>query len=166
MDERKIEQLVWDVLKAMEKESTKLTESKEESNRLGMDDYPLQEKRPELIRSKTGKKLDELTLEAVMKGEIKFEDFSIHPDTLEYQAQIAEAAGRPQLAANLRRAKELTAVPDEEILEMYNALRPNRSSKEELLKYADRLEKVYNAPTCAKFIREAAEVYEKQNMLR
>ena len=106
-----------------------------------------------------------MTLDGVKKGEISFDDLKIHPDTLEYQAEIAEAAGRPHLAQNFRRAKELTAVPDEEILAMYNALRPFRSSKQELLDHADHLEKTYNAKVCAQLIREAAEVYEKRDML-
>lgn len=166
MEEKKIEQLVRDVLRAMENGSSGFTGSQHGGVKLSVEDYPLQEKRPELIRSNTGKRLDEITLDAVMKGQIGFEDLRIHPETLEYQAQIAEAAGRPQLAANMRRAKELTAVPDEEVLQLYNSLRPYRSSKEELLGYAERLEKVYGATACARLFREAAEVYERRNMLR
>ena len=41
--------------------------------------------------------------------------------------------GREAFAGNLRRAAELISVPDERILEIYNALRPYRSTKEELL---------------------------------
>ncbi len=37
---------------------------------------------------------------------------------------------------NFERAAELTAVPDDRILEIYNALRPYRSTKEELLAIA------------------------------
>jgi propanediol dehydratase small subunit len=160
MDPKAIESLVREVLRNVNQASAAGSGSA-----LTAQDYPLQEKRPALIKSRTGKGLEELTLEGVKKGEITFEDLRIHPDTLEYQAEIAEAAGRPSLAQNFRRAKELTAVPDEEILSIYNSLRPFRSSKQELLGYADRLEKTYNATTCAQLIREAAEVYEKRDML-
>ena len=37
---------------------------------------------------------------------------------------IAQQHGNPQLADNLRRAAELTELPDEEVLAIYEALRP------------------------------------------
>ena len=129
-------------------------------------DYPLSEKRRELVKTASGKSLDDITLDAVMKGEIKAEEIRITPQMLEYQAQVAESIGRPQFAGNLRRAGELTKVPDERILEMYNALRPHRSSKEELLAMAEELENQYGAKVCGKLVREAAHVYEKRGRLR
>ncbi|MGQ9533490.1 MAG: diol dehydratase small subunit, partial [Desulfotomaculales bacterium] len=88
------------------------------------------------------------------------------PETLRLQAEIAAAVGRRQLAENLRRAAELTAIPDERILEIYNALRPYRSTKAELLAIADELESRYGARINAAFIREAAEVYERRGRLK
>ncbi len=129
-------------------------------------DYPLSEKRPELVKTATGKSLDDITLNAIMSGAIQADEIRITPQTLEYQAQIAESIGRPQLANNMRRAGELTRVPDERVLEMYNALRPNRSSKEELLAMADELESKFNAKVCAAFVREAANVYEAREVLK
>lgn len=129
-------------------------------------DYPLAKKRPELVKTATGKSLDDITLDAIVSGAIKAEEVRITPQTLEYQAQIAESIGRPQLAANMRRAGELTRVPDERMLEMYNALRPNRSTKAELLAIADELETQYGAKICADFVREAASVYEVRDVLR
>ncbi|MBP6803238.1 MAG: diol dehydratase small subunit, partial [Chloroflexi bacterium] len=99
-------------------------------------DYPLAQKRRELVKTATGKTLDDITLDAIMSGAVKAEEIRITPQTLEYQAQIAESISRPQLARNMRRAGELTNVPDERVLGMYNALRPNRSSKAELLAIA------------------------------
>jgi propanediol dehydratase small subunit len=160
MDTKTIESLVREVLRNVGQAPVSAS-----GDKLSVKDYPLQEKRPELVKSRTGKTLDQLTLDGVKKGEITFDDLRVHPDTLNYQASIAEAAGRPALAQNLQRAKELTAVPDEEILFLYNSLRPYRSSKSDLLGYADRLEKTYNATSCAKLIREAADVYEKRGML-
>ena len=129
-------------------------------------DYPLAAKRPDLVKTSTGKRVDELTLEQAIKGELKAEELRITPETLELQAQISEKAGRPQLAANLRRAAELTKVSDERVLEMYNALRPYRSTKAELLAIADELEQKYGAKVNAAFVREACEVYERRGRLR
>lgn len=129
-------------------------------------DYPLAAKRPDLVKTNTGKRVDELTLEQAIKGELKAEELRITPETLELQAQISEKAGRPQLAANLRRAAELTKVSDERVLEMYNALRPYRSTKAELLAIADELEQKYGAKVNAAFVREACEVYERRGRLR
>lgn len=129
-------------------------------------DYPLAQKRRELVKTATGKTLDDITLDAIMSGAVKAEEIRITPQTLEYQAQIAESISRPQLARNMRRAGELTNVPDERVLAMYNALRPNRSSKAELLAIADELESQYGAKVCANFVREAAGVYEARDVLK
>jgi len=129
-------------------------------------DFPLATKRPELVRTNTGKGLDKITLEAAMKGEITAEELRITPETLELQAQIAEKVQRPQLARNLRRAAELTKVSDERILQIYNALRPYRSTKAELLAIADELENKYGAKINAAFVREATAVYEARGRLK
>ena len=86
-------------------------------------------------------------------------------ETLELQAQVALAAGRMQLAANLERAAELTGVPDEVILEVYTALRPHRSTADELESWADRLEGEFRATMTAAYVREARAVYAKRNLL-
>lgn len=129
-------------------------------------DYPLSKKRPELVKTSTGKSLDDITLDAIMSGSIKAEEIRITPQTLEYQAQIAESIGRPQLARNMRRAGELTRVPDARMLEIYNALRPNRSTKAQLLAIADELDNKFSAKVCASLVREAANVYEARGVLR
>ena len=129
-------------------------------------DYPLAQKRPDLAQSASGMKLEDITLEKVVAGQITFDDVRIRPETLEYQAQIAESVGRVRLAANLRRAAEMTRIPDARLLEMYNALRPYRSTKEELLQMAAELETQYQAKVCGALVREAAEVYEKRGRLK
>lgn len=129
-------------------------------------DYPLAGKRPELLQTPTGKKITDITLENVLNGSIKAEDVRITPETLRLQAEIADGVGRYQFAANLRRAAELVAIPDARVLEIYNALRPYRSTKRELLAIADELEAQYNAKINAAFVREAAEVYERRSRLR
>lgn len=129
-------------------------------------DYPLGIRRPDLVKSASGLGLEEIQLAKVTAGEIRFEDVKIRPETLEYQAQIAEDIGRPHMAANLRRAAEMTRIPDERVLEIYNSLRPYRCTKKELLDIADELDTKYDARICAAMVREAAEVYEKRNRLK
>lgn len=134
--------------------------------RVSAADYPLGSKRPDILKSPRGIPFKELTLEAVESGKATFDDFRITPEALEMQAQIAESAGRPQIARNLRRAAELTRVPDERILQIYNAMRPHRSTREELEVIAMELETQYGAAVCAGFVREAAEVYGRRKLLR
>ncbi len=128
-------------------------------------DYPLSVNRPDLLTTPTGAAFDSLTLDRVVAGDVSAEDLRITPDTLRLQASIADGVGRRQLAANFRRAAELTAIPDERLLAMYNALRPNSSSKAELLALADDLETTYSAHHAAGLVREAADVYERRDIL-
>ncbi|WP_040284204.1 diol dehydratase small subunit [Tessaracoccus massiliensis] len=135
-------------------------------NRVGVAQYPLAEKHPEMVVSNSGRKLTELTFDKVKSGDLKPEDFRISPETLELQAQVAEDSGRPSLARNLRRAAELVPVADERLLAIYDALRPYRSTKQELYDIASELESKYSAKVSAGFIREAADVYEARGRLR
>jgi len=128
-------------------------------------DYPLGTQRPDLVRTPGGLGLDELTLDALRSGRLEASEMRATGETLELQAQVALAAGRAQLAANLRRAAELTVVPDEVILEVYTALRPHRSTADELESWADRLERDFQAVATAAFVREARVVYEQRNLL-
>ncbi len=121
-----------------------------------MSDYPLIENARDRLRTPTGKHLDEITLDAVLAGEVTIQDLRVSAEALEMQAGIAAAADRPQLAENLRRAAELVNCPEEKILEIYNALRPGRVTREELLGLAQELEGNYQAPRCAALVREAA----------
>ena len=128
-------------------------------------DYPLGSQRPDLVRTPGGLGLEELTLDALRSGRLDASEMRATAETLELQAQVARAAGRAQLAANLERGAELTAVPDEVILEVYTALRPHRSTADELERWADRLEAEFQATLTAAFVREARSVYAKRNLL-
>lgn len=128
-------------------------------------DYPLSVNRKDLLFTPTGKSIDDITLEAVVSGEVQAADLRITPDTLRLQAQVSEKDGRKQLGANLRRAAEMTAISDERVLQIYNSLRPNASSKAELEAIAEELETQYNAGLLAELVREAAEVYERRDVL-
>lgn len=127
-------------------------------------EYPLSDN-PEAVETPEGTSLSEITLEAIVDGDIDGDEIAISPDTLEKQAQIAEQEERPQLAQNFRRAAELTAIPDERILEIYNALRPSGADRETLQEMADELEDEYDAQINAELIREAIEVYEKRGLV-
>lgn len=133
-------------------------------NRLDL--YPLIEKHPEVIRSKTGKKLEDITIDNIMGGGIGIDDVSISKETLILQAEVARQAGRIQLAENFIRAAELISIPDDEILAMYNKLRPYRSTEEELNQLIEKLEIQYDAKVCANFVRGTLEVYKKRDILK
>lgn len=128
-------------------------------------DYPLGDRRPELVTTPGGHALAEVTLDALRTGRIDAEDLRATPETLRRQSAIALAAGRTQLADNLARAAELASVPAETILETYTALRPHRSSAGELEAWAVRLETEWDAPLTAAFVREATDVYAQRGLL-
>lgn len=137
-----------------------------ELTKMSAKQYPLATKISNEIKTPTGIGLDDITLDSVMEGKINPEDIRISKETLEMQAQIAEDMNRHAMARNFRRAGELISIPDDRILEIYNALRPYRSTKEELLQIADELENKYDAKINADFVREAAQVYETRKKLR
>ena len=111
------------------------------------------------VVTQTGRPLTELTMEAILQGTLTEADFRISAETLQYQAQAAEEAGYVEQARNLRRAAELTHVSNEEVLAIYNALRPGRTSYRALIALAARLQQTLDAPLTAALVREAAEVY-------
>ena len=167
MDQELLERMVKEVMASVAgKKTVSNDESPRSTNKVNRQDYRLIIKRADLVKSATGKKLEDITIENVMSGKIGAEDCRIAPETLEMQAQIAESVGRHSFARNLRRAAELIAVPDTRVLEIYNALRPYRSTKVELLAIADELENKYNAKVNAQLVKEAAELYEKRDRLR
>ena len=129
-------------------------------------DYPLSEKSAERLQSPTGKKFTEMTKPGLLAGAINPEDMRISPETLEMQAQVAESVDRDAFANNLRRAAELIAVGDDRLLEIYNALRPYRSTKAELIAIAEELETQYGAKISGGLVREAAAVYEARGRLK
>jgi propanediol dehydratase small subunit len=135
------------------------------ARRFGVGDYPLAERHAGDVRGARGRRMSDITLSAVLDGDVTMEDVAITPEALRWQADIARAAGRPTLADNLERAAELTAVPQDEIMAVYELLRPGRArSPEPLLAAADRLESVYGAVRMAAFVREAAAVYQRRGL--
>ena len=86
--------------------------------------------------------------------------------TLKYQAAKARDAGFVQLSHHFLRAAELTVVPDNDILAIYELLRPGRSTHAELCTTADKFELIYGAPETAAFVRDAAAEYLRRNLFR
>jgi propanediol dehydratase small subunit len=125
--------------------------------------YPLAENAPGEARTSSGRRVSEISLDAVVRGEIAPGDIRVSPDVLRRQADFAEEGGNPQLAGNLRRGAELVVFTDEELLELYEALRPGRASALELDELADRLE-ARAATLCAALVREARGAYVRRGL--
>jgi propanediol dehydratase small subunit len=120
---------------------------------------------PKPLVARSGRDVDQLTVDAVRSGDLILDDVRIHPDALLRQAQVAEAHDNPQLGENLRRAAEMTALGDEEVLSLYEALRPHRSTPIELEAVAASLA-ARGLPRCAALVREAAVVYARRGLVR
>jgi propanediol dehydratase small subunit len=163
VDNAVLEKMIKEVMQAMATQGSKPAAA---GGKMTRADYPLSETKADQIKTPTGKALSDITLDNILAGKVTAEDVKIAPETLEYQAQIAESVGRDAFARNLRRAAELIAVPDDRILEIYNALRPYRSTKAELLAIADELEHKYGCKMNSKHVREAADVYERRGRLK
>lgn len=128
-------------------------------------DYPLAETQPEQVKGPRGKSLADVTLDAVMKGEVSMEDLRITPGALRAQAGIARDAGRATLAENFERAAELVDVPQDVIMQVYELLRPGRArTKQQLLDAARMLRETHGAQRMADFIEEAAHAYEARGL--
>ena len=135
--------------------------------RLSITDYPLAEKRRDIVRGKRGKGLDEITLEALLEDRVTIEDLRITEAALRQQAEIARAAGRGTLAANFERGAELVDVPQGTIMRIYELLRPGRAqSQDELHAAARELRDQFGAEGIAAFVEEAASVYERRGLFK
>jgi glycerol dehydratase small subunit/propanediol dehydratase small subunit len=131
----------------------------------GRADYPLAETQPDAVTGPRGKKLSGITLDAVLDGSVTMEDLRITPEALTAQAEIARDAGRPTLAMNFERAAELVNVPQDEIMRVYELLRPGRAgTKAELLAAAEMLRSRHGAHRMAGFIEEAADAYDSRGL--
>src|SRR6185436_11254520 len=119
--------------------------------------YPIGEKQPDRVRTRNGRPLHDLTLENLLAGRVAASDFGITAEGLRLQAAIAEQAGRPNLAQNLRRGAELVEIPDLVLLNVYELLRPGRAqSGDELKAAANQLRDTFGAKETASLLEEAA----------
>ncbi|QZN93113.1 diol dehydratase small subunit [Limosilactobacillus panis] len=165
-----IDDLVKKITQQLGEQSTSAASSKTGTtsvpDNMGRNDYPLYGKHRNLVKTPTGKNLDDINLNSIKNDQIKGDEMRITPEALKMQGEIAASAGRPAIQKNFQRAAELTKVPDARLLQMYNALRPYRSSKQDLLDIADELRNKYNAPICAAWFEEAAKYYESRKKLK
>jgi propanediol dehydratase small subunit len=164
VDQQNLEKMILDVLAGMANKGGSAPASS--AGGVTAADYPLGEKHPEKIMTPTGKPITDVTLANVLNGSIGPMDVRIKKETLEMQAQVADSVHRNAFAGNLRRAGELIPVPDARLLEMYNALRPYHSTKQELTVIADELDGQYGAKVAAALVREACQVYEARKLLK
>ena len=135
------------------------------TEKLTIADYPLAETRSADMRGQRGKSLDDITLDAVLSGEVTMEDLRITPSALAGQAEISRSAKRPTLALNFERAAELVDIPQDFIMSSYELLRPGRAkSKQVLLEMANTFRQIHKAERMAKFVEEAADVYERRGL--
>lgn len=108
---------------------------------------------------------DTFTVAAAVDGKLDLSDLRMDPATLAHQAVIAEEHGNPQLAENFLRAAELALIDGEEVMALYEALRPYRSTAAELDALRASLE-TRGAARCAELVRQAADVYARRGLLR
>lgn len=129
--------------------------------------YPLSDTAADTLRSQNGHRLGDLTVEAVLADDVRIEDARIAPETLRAQAAIARDAGRASLAENLERSAEMVALTDQEILQIYDLLRPGRAaSADSLREVAARLREQHAAHRLAAFIEEAADAYARRGLFQ
>lgn len=107
----------------------------------------------------------QFTVANAVDGKLGLSHLRMDPNVLADQAVVAEAGGNPQLAENLLRAAELTLLDDEEVMGLYEALRPHRSSAVQLEELRVSLER-RGAPRCAELVRQATDVYARRGLLR
>jgi propanediol dehydratase small subunit len=108
---------------------------------------------------------DKFTVQAAVDGKLQLSDLRMDPAALAHQAVVAEDGGNPQLAENFLRAAELATLDGEAVMSLYEALRPHRSTAEELEAVQTSLEE-RGAPRCAELVRQAADVYARRGLLR
>ena len=135
--------------------------------KLTQKDYPIAETQPSKVKGKRGIALSELTMDAVLEGRVALEDLQITPEALLKQAEIAKSVGRATLSDNFERAAEMNKLPNSEVMEIYELLRPGRAgSKSTLLEAAQKIRSRYSAEGLAEFIEEAAEFYDKRGLFK
>jgi propanediol dehydratase small subunit len=112
----------------------------------------------------TGERVD-ITVENAVDGKLGLSDLRMDPAVLAHQAVVAEEGGNPQLAENFLRAAELATIDDEDVMALYEALRPYRSTASQLDELRTTLE-ARGAARCAALVEQAATVYARRGLLR
>jgi len=109
--------------------------------------------------------VNRFTVENAVDGKLGLSELRMEPAVLAHQAKVAEEGGNPQLAENFLRAAELATIDDEEVMSLYEALRPYRSTAAQLDELRVSLQ-ARGAPRCAELVAHAAVVYARRGLLR
>jgi propanediol dehydratase small subunit len=109
--------------------------------------------------------MSDITVGGAVDGKLGLADLRMDPAVLDHQAGVAERDGNPQLAENFRRAAELATMDDDEVMALYEALRPYRSTADELAVLRSTLID-RGASRCAALVEQAAEAYTRRGLLR
>lgn len=107
----------------------------------------------------------EITVENAVDGKLSLGDLRMDPAALAHQAAVAAEGGNPQLAENFLRAAELALIDDEQVMALYEALRPHRSTAADLEDLRTSL-LATGASRCAALVEQAAVVYARRGLLR
>ncbi len=108
---------------------------------------------------------DHITVGNAVDGKLSLSDLRMDAAVLAHQAVVAEEGGNPQLAENFLRAAEMATMDDEDVMNLYEALRPYRSTAEQLEELRVGLE-TRGASRCAALVQQAAEAYARRGLLR
>ena len=106
-----------------------------------------------------------LTVANAVDEKLGLTHLRMDPAVLAQQAVVAEEGGNPQLAENFLRAAEMATMDDEDVMHLYEALRPHRSTGAELEALRVSLER-RGAARCAELVRQAADAYTRRGLLR
>jgi propanediol dehydratase small subunit len=112
-------------------------------------------------RAFSGRPVETIDVATVRAGGLTTDDIRISVDGLAHQAEVARRNGDVQLAENLLRAAELTAFSEDELLQLYELLRPGRATPDELRGVAQRLT-ARGAPLAAALFTEAGTAYTRR----
>lgn len=107
----------------------------------------------------------DITVANAVDGKLGLADLRMDPAALAHQAAVAAEGGNPQLAENFLRAAELALIDDDDVMALYEALRPHRSTAAELAALRTSLE-VRGASRCAALVEQAAQAYARRGLLR
>lgn len=109
--------------------------------------------------------MNDITVANAVDGKLGLGDLRMSPAALAHQAAVAKEGGNPQLAENFLRAAELATIDDEQVMALYEALRPYRSTAAELEALRTSLVAA-GATRCAALVEQAAAVYARRGLLR
>ena len=96
-----IDDLVKKITQQLGEQSTSAASSKTGTtsvpDNMGRNDYPLYGKHRNLVKTPTGKNLDDINLNSIKNDQIKGDEMRITPEALKMQGEIAASAGRPAI---------------------------------------------------------------------